>query len=407
MSAARQNGSGGRPGLRLGEVAGIEVFVDWSLLIVFGLIAFSLATGNFAAWHPDWGAGLTWATALAAAVLFFASVLVHELAHALVGRGRGIEIRRITLFMLGGMAEMQTQPPTWRSELVMALAGPATSLGLGLLAIWLAALVAGPVEIDPRAPLQALGRMGPVATLLLWLGPVNVLLGLFNLVPGFPLDGGRALRAVMWAATGDLRVATRLASRVGQAFAGGLVVLGLLMMLGLRVPVLGGGLLNGLWLAFIGWFLNNAALVSYRQMLVREALEDVPVARLMERQVARVQPGTSVATLVYEHVMASGQRAFSVERDGRFLGLVSLRDVHRCAREAWEATPVEAIMTPVGELATVPPQRDATEALAVLAERDVNQLPVLEGDRLVGLIRREDVVKWLSLHAGRGEGGWG
>jgi len=388
-------------GIRLGRIAGIEVVADWSLLIIFMLITFSLGVGVFPSKHPDWGAGLAWSTALGAAVLFFASVLAHELSHALVGRAVGIRIRRITLFMFGGMAHMENEPPTWRSELVMAAIGPITSLALGLVFLLLAGVVAGPIEIDPEDPGKGFAALAPMATLLLWLGPINIMLALFNLVPGFPLDGGRVLRAVMWGVTGNLRKATRWASAAGQGFAWLLMATGLLMILGLRVPFLGEGGLGGVWLMFIGWFLNNAALVSYRQLLVKETLEDVHVTRLMQTRFIRVDPSVSVNRLIDEYLMTSGQRVFPVEQGGRFLGMVCLRDLQKSERSAWDRITAGDIMTPASELACVSPGTDAGEALAVLAQRNVNQLPVLEAQKLVGLLRREDILTWLSLHEER------
>ncbi|MEX0959065.1 MAG: site-2 protease family protein [Burkholderiales bacterium] len=386
-----------RNGIRLGRIAGIEVIADWSLLIIFSLITFMLAVGVFPTWHPDWGAGVAWATAVGAAVLFFGSVLVHELSHALVGRAGGIHVRRITLFMFGGMAHMENEPPSWRSELVMAAVGPITSLLLGLMFLALAAIVAGPVEFDAEDPGKSLAELSPVATLLMWLGPVNILLAVFNLVPGFPLDGGRVLRAIMWGLTGNLRKATRWASWGGQAFAWMLMTTGVLMFLGFHAPLLGGGPLGGVWLMFIGWFLNNAALVSYRQLLVKETLEDLPVARIMQTRFTRVDPGIRVSRLVDEHLMASGQRVFPVEESGRFLGMVCLQDLQKSERGAWDRMTAADIMTPAARLVCVSASQDAAEALALLAQRDVNQLPVVEGDRLVGLLRREDILKWLSL----------
>ena len=387
-----------RGGIRLGSIAGIEIFADWSLLGIFLLIAFSLAAGVFPSWHPDWQPALALVTALGAALLFFASVLVHELSHALVGRLGGVRVRRITLFMLGGMAHLEREPPTWRAELAMAAVGPLTSLALGFLFLWLAGLLAGPIELDAEDPRGALAALSPLATLLLWLGPVNLLLGAFNLVPGFPLDGGRVLRALIWGATGSLRTATRWASWGGRAFGGLLIATGLLMLFGLVVPVLGGGPWGGLWLMFIGWFLSNAALASYRQLLVKETLEHVPVARIMQATLTRVDPDISVQRLVEEHMMASGQRVLPVERAGRFLGIVSLTDLQRSERRAWGRMSAAEIMTPVSRLACVSPDADAGEALAELARRGVNQLPVLEKGALVGLLRREDVLKWLALH---------
>ena len=395
MSAAA---AAGRNGLRLGRIAGIDIVADWSLLVIFSLITFSLAAGVFPSWHPGWGAGLAWLTALGAAVLFFVSLLAHELSHAIVARLGGMRVRRITLFMFGGMAHLESEPRSWRAELVMAAVGPFTSFVLGVVFLFFASLAAGPLEIDPENPREALAALSPLATLLFWLGPVNLLLAAFNLVPGFPLDGGRVLRAILWGATGNLRAATRWASRGGQLFAWLLVATGTLMLFGVVVPVLGGGPIGGLWLMFIGWFLNNAALSSYRQLLVKETLQAVPVARLMRTQLDRVDPELSVRQLVEEHLMQSGQRVLPVERDGRFLGLVSVSDLQKSERRAWDRMTAREIMTPVERLACVGPAADAGEALAELARRNVNQLPVLEDGRLVGLLRREDVIKWLALN---------
>lgn len=388
-------------GVRFGRIAGVEIVADWSLLIIFWLITFSLAAGVFPAWHPEWTATLAWGTALAAAALFLASVLIHELSHALVGRLHGIVVRRITLFMFGGMAQMENEPPTWRAEFYMAIVGPLTSLALGVLFLWLAPFAGGPMDIDPDDPGAALAALAPAQTLLVWLGPVNILLALFNLVPGFPLDGGRVLRALLWAVTGSLRRATRYASRAGQGFALLLMASGVAMMLGLRVPVFGTGLVGGLWLAFIGWFLNNAAVLSYRQLLVRESLADVPVERLMQTRFARVAPALRVSTLVDEHLLPSGQRSFPVEDDSRLLGIVSLSDVRKHGRDTWDRITVGEIMTPAASVVTVGAQQDAFEALALLAGHNLNQLPVVEDGRVVGLLRREDIVTWLALHGER------
>jgi len=391
---------GARTALRLGRVAGIEVLIDWSLLIIFSLITLSLGLGLFPAWHPDWGPLLIWGTAIAAALLFFGSVLLHELSHAVVGRANGIPIPRITLFMFGGMAHMEKEPPSWRAELYMAAVGPITSLVLGFVFLGLAKLVIGSIEIDPDNPQQSFAALGPTVSLLMWLGPINIILGLFNLVPGFPLDGGRILRAALWGATGDLLTATRRAAAVGQGFAWVLMASGFLMILGLRVPFFGAGFINGLWIALIGWFLNNAAVMSYRQLLIHQWLEDVPVMRLMHTRFERVEPRLTLQELVDDYLMPSGQRAFPVEERGRFVGMICLSDLPKSPRSEWRATTVRDIMTPVSELVTVSPDRDASEALNLFGRRNVNQLPVVKNGTLLGLIRREDILKWLSLHAG-------
>jgi Zn-dependent protease len=307
-------------GFHLGRIAGIDVQVDWSLLIIFFLITFSLAAALFPAWHPDWGPGLSTLMALIAATAFFASVLAHELSHALVGRSRGIEVRRITLFIFGGMAHMENEPRNWRAELWMAIVGPLTSLVLGIVFLWLVGLFVSPAAVQPERPELTLAALGPLPTVLAWLGNINIILGLFNLVAGFPLDGRRVLRALMWGITGDMRRATRWASQGGQFFAWLLMAGGAAMMLGVRLPFFGTGLLPGLWLAFIGWFLNNAALVSYRQLLVREVLQDVPVTRLMQTHFTTVSPDITVEALVHGHLLGTDQRAFPVFEENRFLG---------------------------------------------------------------------------------------
>lgn len=385
-------------GIRLGSIAGIAIHLDWSLAIIFLLITSGLALGLFPAWHPDWSPALAWATAFAAAVLFFASVLAHELSHAIVGRAQGMTIRRITLFVFGGMAHLEHEPHRWRAELAMAIVGPITSLAIGIGALLAAGLLIGPVELDLDEPGRFLARLGVAATLLVWIGQVNLILAVFNLVPGFPLDGGRVLRALLWGATGDLRRATRWASGAGQGFAWLLIGLGVAMALGIRVPVFGVGLVNGLWLMFIGWFLNNAAFASYRQLLVRDALENVPVARLMRKQFASVPPDLSVSELVEAHILRSDQRAFPVEENGRMIGVVCLADVRRLARERWPETAVREIMTPADRLASVRPEDDALEALSLLGAKGVNQLPVVAAGRLAGFVLREDILKWLALY---------
>ena len=389
--------SGSPKGLRLGRVAGVEVRLDWSLLIVFTLIALALAGGLLPRWHPDWGQAKVLATAIAAAVLFLASILLHELAHAVVGRRLGVEIRRITLFVFGGMAHMEAEPRTWQAELGMAIAGPLASLGLGLLFLILAQVIAGPIALDPEDPARSLAQVGPVATLLLWLGPVNIILGLFNLVPGFPLDGGRVLRAVLWGLTGDLTRSTLLAATVGQVFSWVLIGLGFAMMLGLRVPIFGSGALGGLWLALIGWFLGNAARQSWQGRLIEDRLGSLPVTRVMHHDYREVEPDLSVLELVDQGFLALSYRAYPVVAQGELRGLVSLEDVRRIGRDQWAATRVADIMTPLDRLYAVGPTDSASRALKLLAEQGVNQLPVVDRGRILGLVTREDILKWMAL----------
>ena len=383
------------------RIAGIDIIVDWSLLIIFALIVMGLASGVFPQWHPQWSAATAWLTALIAAVLFFTSVLLHELSHALVGRANGIEVRRITLFVFGGMAQMEHEPGRWPAELKMAIVGPLTSLVIGVLCLYAGTYGISAAAIERAGGLQRLlAEANPGQTLLLWLGQVNVLLALFNLVPAFPLDGGRVLRALMWGATHDLRRATRWASSLGQAFAWLLIGAGIAMVLGLSVPILGAGLINGLWLAFIGWFLNNAALMSYRQLLTREMLQDVHIARLMLTRFEVVPPQLPLETLIEGYMLRSDQRAFPVvDGDGQFLGLVCQRDIERMPPEKRRTMTVREAMKPAASLVVARPGDDALDVLNILAQRDINQVPVIENGRAIGLLRRADILRWLALHS--------
>lgn len=385
-------------GFRIGRLAGIDVHLDASLLIIFFLIAFSLGSALFPLWHPGWSLAQLWITALAAALLFFVSVLLHELSHALVGRRHGIGIKRITLFVFGGMAMMENEPRYWRAELWMAIIGPITSLVIGGTCVILAVFIAGQININPDNIEQTMASLGSVPTLLLWLGQINILLALFNLVPGFPLDGGRVLRAVLWGITGNLRQATRWASAAGQLFAWILIISGLAMMLGFYVPVFGTGFISGLWISFIGWFLNNAALLSYRQLLIKESLENVPVTRLMQTGFRVVPPDLPVDKLVEEYFLHSDQRGFPVVAGDRLIGMVCMEDIRKLERDVWPARIVRDIMTPASSLILASPQDDVHHALSLLGEGKINQIPVVDNGQVRGLIRREDILKWLVLY---------
>ncbi len=395
-------------GFRLGRAFGVELTVDWSLLIIFTLVLVNLALGLFPAWHPEWGAALTWLVAACAAVLFFGSVLVHELSHALMARRHDVPVRRITLFLFGGVAHMDEEPRSPRAELLIAVVGPLTSVLIGAVSLGLGGLLAsralvGLVIEDASDVVAFAARIGPVATLCLWLGQVNLLLGVFNLIPGFPLDGGRVLRAALWQGTRDLRKATRWASNVGRGFSW------LLMGLG-AVSLFQGAFGQGIWLILIGWFLNNAATMSYQQLVTRQALEDATARDVMTRALTPVSPDVSIDELVRDYFMTSEQRAFPVLSDGAFEGLVCLEDVRRAPRERWSDTRASEVMTPRERLVTIAPDDEAERALKLLGQSDVDQLPVLEGDRLLGLVQRRGLMRWLALHGDEGQRdvtGWG
>lgn len=388
------NGSG--HSVRLGRVFGIEIGFDYSWLFIVFLLTWSLAS-TFVHLHPDWTVVASIAVALLAALLFFLSVVLHELAHSLVARAFGVPVRNITLFLFGGVSNIEREPPSPKAEFLTAIVGPLTSIVIGIVL-----LVIGSAALDvPFGSTKAavLERLGPGETLLLWLGPINLLVGLFNLIPGFPLDGGRVLRSILWATTHNLHDATRWASAVGQAIGWLFVFLGVSIAFGVYVPFFGRGLVSGLWLAFIGWFLSSAAAQTWRRQLVHEILDGVSVSRLM-RPVQDVVPETAdVAVFVDRWLMRSEQSAFVVVDDvGHVRGIVTLADVRGAPRDAWGQLRVSQIMTPRDRTVVTSPAEGLSEALEKLMRANVGQLPVLDGERLVGMLHRTDVARWIELH---------
>jgi len=388
-------------GMKLGKIFGIDLQLDWSVIVIFTLLVYQLGSGVFPAWHPTWSAGLCWGVAIAAALVFFASIVAHELAHSLVGRRNGIGVRSITLFIFGGVASIENEPPSPKAEWRMAIAGPIASLmiGVGFLALggWLASDAALLAEGEPTAFLEALG---PVATVLAWVGPVNLMLAVFNLVPGFPLDGGRVLRALLWHLKGDLVEATRWAAMSGRVIAWLMIAGGVAAALGVPPPGLSAGVGQGLWMIFIGFFLSNAAREGYRQVVTEQLLAGVSVARIMQRRPPTIGADLPVGVLVDAHLLGSDARAFPVVDDGGgLLGMVCIDDVRKTPRGSWLTTQVGTIMTGREELELATPTTPAVDALRRMVGRDVGQLPVVDSGVVVGLLRRQDVVRWLQLHA--------
>jgi len=387
----RTHRTGGRAGLRIASIRGIEIRLDVSLAIIFTLVVYSLASGVFPAWHKDWGAGLIWLTALAAGLLFFISLLAHELAHSLVAQLRGIRVPRITLFVFGGVSELEREPDSPGTEFLIAIVGPATSIGLGLFFSTLCVALAEPSFPDQFAkqPEAALATLGPVATLMAWLGPINLVLGLFNLVPGFPLDGGRVLRAVLWWFTGSLEIATEWASRAGRGFAWGLMGLGVFQ-------AFAGGFLQGLWLVLIGWFLHNAARSSQVQVQLRQALEQLRVGDLMRTRFESVQPGVPLSRFVDECLLRSDQNAWPVVEGHRLVGLVTFDDVRAIDEARRNRLTVADVMGSVDEY--LGPETGGRDALTVLLQSRRDPVPVLHNGQVIGLLHRADIMRWLALH---------
>ena len=358
-------------------MAGIDLAIHPSWLVIAFLLTFSLADAFFPRIIPGWTAGQYWLLAAATAVLFFGSVLAHEFSHAIVARRLGLKVGGITLFIFGGATTIETESASPRDEALIALAGPITSLLLGVVLLGIGAMV-------PQTDVQAL--VG-------YLGVINVALGAFNLVPGYPMDGGRVLRAILWRFRGDPLVATRQAAMVGR-------LVGYLMVAGgiywtLRSRDIG----SGLWLALVGWFLATAAEATMQQAGVERSLSGVRVRDAMDVEPAAVSPNQSVADLVSEHMLRGDDRSFLVRHvDGGLAGMVTLGDVRRLPRDAWADRRVTDIMTRYGDLATIGPDEPLVDALRLLQEREVGQLPVIgeEERQPLGLVTRRGILRLID-----------
>jgi Zn-dependent protease len=362
---------GGRA-FSFGRVAGIPLAVDHTWILIFLLVTLSIR-GQLGLAHEGWSATATWTSALLTSLLFFASILLHELGHSLVAQRVGVKVRSITLFVFGGVAQLDSEATRPRDEVLIALAGPAVSVSLGLGFLGLAGLLGGG------------GEPGVAAESCLWLGRINLMVAAFNLVPGFPLDGGRVLRGVVWAFNGSFARATAVAGAAGSVFAYALIGLGIF------VALAGRQLLSGLWLAFIGWFLLSAARATVGQTLMQGILAHVRVGDAADDvDEASVAGSVSVEALVSEAVLRHGLRTlYVVDSNGALQGLLTLKELAGVPAERRPYQTAAHAMVPLAKLETVSPDDDGWTALRRMAERNVNQLPVVDGRRLVGALTRE------------------
>jgi len=358
---------------KLGTIAGIDIRVHYSWLIALAFVSWSLAVGYFPMAGAALGTRNEWILGLVSALLLFGSVLVHELAHSLVARAQGLRVEHITLFIFGGISTIAQEATSARDEFLVAVVGPLTSLALGGV-FWSIGLVVPPVSAT--------------AAVASYLAVANIGLGVFNIVPGFPLDGGRVLRSIVWAVTDNYGRATRIASYVGQAVAFVLIGWGLLR-------VFDGDVSGGLWIAFIGWFLNTGAEASRQQVTVRNALGGVPVERVMNPLPEAASPVLSVSDFVVDHVLRRGQRALPIVENGRLVGLMSITDAKHLSQQAWATTPVGDVMTRM-PLKTLTPESDLTLALELMVQNGIHQLPVVRNGVLVGVLSRGDVMRYLQ-----------
>jgi Zn-dependent protease len=368
--------------IKLGRIFGVRVGLHYSWLIIALLVTLSLV-GQFHAINQQWGTGVIWATALITSLLFFTTLLLHELSHAAVARSRGLPVRSITLFALGGVAQIEKEPTDARTEFWIGIVGPITSIVIGAACLTLAWSLGWSRMREPRTPLLAV---------LQWLGYINIALAVFNMIPGFPLDGGRVLRAIVWWIDGDSARSTRIAARVGQFVAFGFILLGILRFFG-------GAGIGGLWLAFIGWFLLEAARSSYAQVEVTESLRGLRVGDVMTHNCPVIDGRTNLQTFVDEYLLRTGQRCFVVEEQGRISGLVTPHEVKTVERARWPYTTLDEVMRTRTQLHTIGPQTSVTEALEIMGREDLNQLPVVRDGGLEGIISRSHILRLLQTRA--------
>lgn len=362
----------GSPGLGLPRVFGIEVRIDYSWFIVFGLVLWTLAAGYFPRTFPGQQAPVYWVMGFVSAVLLFGSVLAHELSHAVVAQREGLPVPRITLFIFGGVAHLSREPSDPGSEFRIAVIGPVTSLVLAGL-FWAVSLPLAPAS-------EMLGQT------FLYLGVANFLLAVFNLIPGFPLDGGRVLRAWLWNRWNDLRRATQVVTGIGKGMGTALILLGIL-------ELFGGLLVGGLWLVFIGLFLRQAAQSSYQMTALQEALRGIRVAEIMRAEPVEVRESLRLDELANDFFYRYRFNSFPVVEGQRLTGLIHINQVKDVPRERWSQTTVGEVMTPREKIATVGPEEEAFAALRQMNQSGHQKIPVVQNERLVGIITARDIME--------------
>jgi len=360
-----------RNNIQIGKLFGIEVGLNYSWFVIFLLITWSLA-GHYLMVYQEWSTAFRVSLAVATAVLFFTSILAHEFGHSLVAIAKGVPVKSITLFIFGGVAQLTKEPKRALDEFFIAAAGPLVSFALagifGLL--WLAGQ-----RLDNQSLMALAG----------WLGTINLMLALFNLIPGFPLDGGRILRAIVWGATDDMQRATRLVAAIGQGVAWLFILAGVWQ-------IFGGNWVNGLWVAFIGWFLNNAAAGSAQQVTWQELLKGHTAGEVMMTDCPRVSPDMNLAQFVNQAILPSSRRCFPVMDDERMVGLATIHRVKTVPQESWDTSDVGQIMIPATQLITTQPDVELSDLLETMAAEDVNQLPVMDNGHLVGMVARDNIL---------------
>ncbi len=363
-----------RHNISLGKILGIKIGLDYSWFLVFGLLTWMLARNYYPTEFKEWSSATYWSMGAVTAIMLFVSVLLHELGHSVVALRFKIPVRSITLFLFGGVAQTGAESHSPMAEFLIAITGPLVSLGLAILFIAVQPLFAG---------------IEPLIGLAKYLAYINLALVLFNLIPGYPLDGGRVFRAIVWSATGSMRRATIIAANVGRFFAFLLIFIGIWQMFT-------GNFSNGVWIAFIGWFLDNAATSQVQQTMFQGLLAGHKVSQAMSTHCAAVSADLTLQELVDEHILTSGQRSFLVKRGEDTVGLMTPHRLKEVPRSDWVRTSAAQVMLPFDKLKRVGPDTELSAALLEMDRDGVNQLPVTKDQHVIGMLSREDVITFLS-----------
>jgi len=371
-----------RGGIPIGKAFGIQLRLHYSWFFIFALVTWALAASYFPYTYPSWSLSARIAAGLITSVLFFGSVLVHELMHSIVSQRQGVPVQSITLFFLGGVSQITSEPKQPGDEFRMAIVGPLSSLVIG--GILLGAYYQWR-SVDTFA-------VQFIMAIAYWLGFINVFLGVFNLIPGFPLDGGRVLRSLIWWRSRNLTSATRIASNVGRAVGFILIFIGIWF-------VFTGNWFNGIWLALIGWFLESAAVGSYQQLLMQEMLKGHVASEVMSTDCAVVPPDMTIDRLVNGNVLTSGRRCFPVGSGSEIMGLMTLHNVKEVPRDRWTTETVKEAMTPFDKLKWVRPDEELSSVLRILTEDNINQVPVVQDNKIIGMVSRENLLNFVHVRS--------
>jgi len=368
-----------RSSIRLGKLFGIEIGLHYSWFLIALLITMSLGS-QFQASRPEWGSTIIWALSALTAILFFVTLVAHEMSHAMMARARGLKTTAITLFALGGVAQIEKEPEDAKTEFLVGIVGPLSSAVIGLISLAIAWGLGWRIGAEPATPVRAM---------FVWLGYINLSVAAFNMIPGYPLDGGRILRSILWLTSRDALRATQRAAAVGKVIALLLIAFGIFRFFG-------GAGFGGLWFAFIGWFLLQAATASASSVAVTAGLKGVRVSDVMTADCVTLDGNMNVEHFVENFLLRSGKRCFVVQQNGEVAGLVTSHEIKELERPRWPYTTLSDIMRPLDQLHTVAPTTPVMEALETMGRDDVNQLPVVSGNHLDGIITRANVLQFLQ-----------